>query len=224
MANKQTKRERRDTAKKERLEQQMRAARRRRMRTIRGGAVVALALALVVFLIVNSGKGGRQTATKLNTLATAAGCTAVQSSPNEGRGHVDAPATVQYKTNPPTSGDHYSGNPQTAFTGVHASPVQNELQVHNLEHGHVGIQYQEGKLPAAVKTALEDFVRDHDRRVFMAPKPDLPANVALAFNAWRNLSTCATPGQPADVVKFADAFLKRFKGSAPENFDGTPIG
>jgi hypothetical protein len=62
----------------------------------------------------------------------------IDSPPIEGHLHVDPPATVSYRANPPASGNHY---PVPADWGLHADPVQPEQWVHNLEHGGIVLLY-----------------------------------------------------------------------------------
>lgn len=55
-----------------------------------------------------------------------------------GREHVPDGTTVEYNSNPPTSGPHYA-----AWTraGVYEKPVSDGHLVHSLEHGYVIISY-----------------------------------------------------------------------------------
>lgn len=219
MADKQTKREKRDLAKKQRMEMMRHAQRQKRMRTIGSVLIAALVIAGIAFAVVQSGKSGRERAELVNSLAGAAGCTEVQTFGSEGQTHISPPATVQYRTNPPTSGNHYGG---VGPTGVHTAPIQNETQVHNLEHGHIGVQYTEALNPEVI-TELEKVARDNNTAVFLAPKPDL-TDAPLAISSWGKLATCATPGSPAAVREFVEEYIKAYRGDAPEGFvGGQPI-
>jgi len=161
----------------------------------------------------------------LNSAAKAAGCGSIQTFPNLGQQHVPKGTIVQYNSNPPTSGSHYQVIPGVipAPTGVHTAAIQNEIQVHNLEHGHIGIQYAPA-LPTSVLNALETFARNHDTYVFLAPRPDLPSGVQLAFTRWQNLVDCASPTDAGAVVSFAQKFYDAYHGLGPEGgIPGTPI-
>lgn len=54
------------------------------------------------------------------------------------RAHVPEPETVEYSTNPPTSGDHWD---IAANCGYYPSGVPNERTTHNLEHGNIVISH-----------------------------------------------------------------------------------
>ena len=88
-------------------------------------------------------------------------------------------ATVDYPTSPPVSGEH---NPTPAECGVHGTPIQNEMQVHSLEHGGVGIQYRPDAVTPADIAALEAIVGNFDSHVFSAPYPDMEP--AIAVTSW----------------------------------------
>lgn len=219
MANNQTKRERRDMAKKERMEAQKRAARQRTQRRLYTLVAFAVAIGLVVFLVQQSGKKGREDLQSLNTLAASVGCGDVQNPPSEGRDHIQATDVRTYKTSPATSGPHA----EPVDTGIHAAPVPEVNVIHNLEHGHVVLQYKED-VPAAVKKALEDLAKKDDTHVLVAPNPTMKPTIA--FTAWTRLLACDQPAATyADAGKIGDLagdFIKQFKNKAPEQVAGTP--
>lgn len=217
---KPTKRERKDEAKQARLEAIRRQARRRRMRRIYSATTIVVAVALIVYVVYESGKGDRDSLKKLGTLAAEAGCTPLQKPPAEGNDHV-ADGAITYKTSPPTSGNHRG---VWDSTGVHTTPIVNELQVHNLEHGAVILQYKD-TLPAPDIQALQAVARANDKWVISAPKPDMPANVQVAFSAWSRLIACdKPPSDPAKLSDLANAFVKQFRDKSPrESVAGTPI-
>lgn len=215
MANKD-KREHRDAAKKRRAEQARRAARRQQIRKIATLVIVVGALAAGTIL-VQSGGGGSEKVASLNQLAAAAGCADLQSPANQGRDHLTGPNATEYDSNPPTSGPHAGAG---AKTGIHISPISDEEQVHNLEHGHVGIQYTEA-LPKEVLAPLEELTRKHDRYVFLAPRPGMPQ--ALAFTAWTKIVTCEGPTDADAVAALAEKFRVTYEDQGPErNLPGTP--
>lgn len=152
----------------------------------------------------------------------AAGCSTPNELASAGQEHIAPPATGTYNSDPPTSGSHYSqGVPNgPGFTGVQIVAIPNEVQVHNLEHGHVGIQYDPAKLDPTVKSALEVFTKQHAEWIFMAPRPTL--SVSLAFTAWRRLSACS-PTNVTEIRAYAAAFYEAFKDHAPERIPGTPV-
>jgi Protein of unknown function (DUF3105)/PKD domain len=62
--------------------------------------------------------------------------------PNEGDTHVEVNSDVNYITNPPASGPHYS---QAGFApvnpGIYPNQVRPERWIHNLEHGRIVVLY-----------------------------------------------------------------------------------
>jgi hypothetical protein len=223
LANRPTKRDRREAAKRERIAAQKRAAKQRRKN--RFYAVVAvLAVGGLIGGIVVASKKPAVNKAALNAAATAAGCDTLVNPPDQGRTHIQPPQTVNYDSNPPTSGNHYSiSGVAPAPTGVHTSPIQDEDQVHNLEHSHIGIQYS-AALPSDIRDSLEEFTRSHPTFIFMAPRPQLPTGVVLAFTAWDNLISCKSPTSVAAVRALAGKFFEQFQGRGPEGaLPGTPL-
>jgi len=213
---KETKRERRDAARHARMEAQRRAAKRRTMRKV-WVSVIALVIVggIVAAVMVSGGNRGALVA-EVDELAASAGCSEVQNLPVEGREHIQPPEIVEYDTNPPTSGNHYGnwGN-----TGVYTTPLQDEIQVHNLEHGHVIVQYTTD-LDVETVELLEGVVGEDDAWSIIAPRPGM--DVPLAFTAWQSLSRCDAPGDSGAVEGFARDFIAAYKQKGPETIPGTP--
>ncbi len=223
MPNKPTKRERREATKAARFEAERKAKKDRRNRFLLGGFIGAAIIGLIVAIILASGSSTKVDVVGLNKDAFGAGCSALTQFPDQGRSHIQSPKTFNYNSNPPTSGSHYAiAGVAPTPTGVHLTPIQDEVQVHNLEHGHIGIQYN--NLPSTVQSALEQFTNARDTYVFMAPRPTLPTGVQLAFSRWDQLITCASPTDPSAIVKLATSFYNDFHGLGPEGaLPGTPI-
>jgi uncharacterized protein DUF3105 len=227
VGNKLTKQQRRELAKRERLEAQKRARRRKNKTRVYGtGTTVVVIVIIAVLIALLAGKKS-VTLAKVNLAAAAAGCSPVQTFPFVSRTHVPVGTTVtDYNSNPPTQGNHWS---QTGLapgpTGVHAAPVPNEVQVHNLEHGNIVIQYSPSLSPD-VRNALEDFTHKFDTRVMMAPrdpKYNTPGTVWLT--SWLHMIACnASPTSPTSAVNMAEAFRKYAAGKfGPEgDIPGTP--
>lgn len=72
----------------------------------------------------------------------------------EGDKHVADGTKVAYKTNMPSSGDHY-GTPIP--WGIKDAEIQDEVWVHNLEHGGVVIAYKPDLDPAMVQKLKDLF-------------------------------------------------------------------
>lgn len=222
MPPKQTKRERREATKAARFETERKARKQRRARFAYGSIATAAMVGLIVALILASGSNKVDLAA-LNKDASAAGCSALITVADQGATHIQSPSTYNYNSNPPTSGSHYFVNGVAPGpTGVHPQPFQDEIQVHNLEHSQIGIQYSSA-LSSAMVDALTQFTNKYNTWVFMAPRPTLPTGVALAFTRWGGKVTCASPTDASAVVKLAQAFYDDFHAAGPESVPGTPI-
>lgn len=221
MANgKETKRERRDAARKARLEAQRRAKARARKRKLYVALSLVLIGGLIGFLVWNAGRSERAASERVASLASAAGCDAPQSHASEGRDHIEATEAPTYDTEPPSSGGHFDS---TANTGVYSSPAPDGNLVHNLEHGHVIIWYDPAALDGEIIDEVEAFVRENETRAISMPRPTLAEEeVPLAYSSWTRTMTCADPTTPEDVRAVSEAFFEAFAQQAPEDFPGTP--
>ncbi|MGI8803810.1 MAG: DUF3105 domain-containing protein [Solirubrobacteraceae bacterium] len=195
------------------------AARRRRLQII-GGALVALGIVVAVAIALSSGGGSSSglnanspvsqdiqgiklpapKITNLKQAAAAAGCSLHTYAP-EGRAHVPGP--VNYKTNPPTSGNH---DQTPAADGVYASantPAKEHF-VHTLEHGRIEYQYKAGTPLTAIKQ-LEALWNEPVmgspgyKQLLFQNNTNMP--YAVAAVAWTQVIGC-----PAFNDKIFDAF------------------
>ena len=91
--------------------------------------------------------------------------------------HINAPATVSYMHNPPTSGCHYNLGYGDApiQTGVYNQSVSSEFWVHNLEHGYIVVLYN---CPNGCTT---EFNQLHDWYKSLAATPNFPYAKALVL-------------------------------------------
>lgn len=209
----ETKAQRRELSKERRLREAQRRAKQARLRRITTTAVVIVAIGGIGLLLVNNAKKAGRATGDLARLAATAGCEPLQTPAADGRQHTPP---YSYKTNPPTSGNHAG---QTALTGISSGAIPDENQTHNLEHGNVGIQYND--LDDPLLDELWKVVRGNPTRIFIAPRPQLDAK--LAFTAWGRLMTCAEP--TAQAVEVATKFVEAFAGKGPEgDIPGQPQG
>jgi hypothetical protein len=192
-------------AERERKAQDAAAAERRR-RMIGFGAAGALVLAAVVAIavvLISSGGGEeehKQSAAEsggefqkasipakgdgedLDAAAKAAGCK-VGRHEAEGRSHVDG--RVEYKTNPPNSGDH---SEFAAEDGAYTEQVALEELVHGLEHGRVILWYRPDASPQ-LKGQLKALFDEDTFHMILAPNDrKMPSEVAAS--AWLRTITC----------------------------------
>ena len=94
-----------------------------------------------------------------------------------------------------TSGWHYAD--QVASPGIHAEPVPNEVQVHNLEHGEVMVQYDCPLGCPDTVAALERIVRSYPKKVILAPYPGIGAGYVLRQTPQAGFQI--TPGEPVSL-------------------------
>jgi uncharacterized protein DUF3105 len=137
-----------------------------------------------------------------------AGCTAITSPKVLGAQHIQVGAKATYNTSPPTSGNHY---PSPAPAGGYKDPIPNEVQVHNLEHGHIMVQHR--GLTGDQIDALELVVTKDAKMVVMAPYPDMDA--AVAFTSWGKLQTCSAWSD--SIPELATYFIRQNRDHAPES-------
>src|SRR3954447_2435181 len=190
MASRQEEKEqrRRERLEREAAERQA-AARRKRLQYVFGG-VLALALVagivVVLTVVVGGGGGGggsgpgppadpkagasgvklpQQKTADMQAAAKAAGCK-LANPPIEGSTHETKNFTASnYKTNPPTSGNH---NPDWYEDGVHnpGDTPRLGMLVHPLEHGRIEVQYKPGT-PKATVSQLEALYQEQSQGYHM---------------------------------------------------------
>jgi hypothetical protein len=209
------------------------AARRKRLQ-LALGAVLALAVVAGVVVLVagvfskSGGSGGsngapgtpsasvalpQQQTSDVDAAAKAAGCV-LQHPPIEGRTHENKVFRASdYKTNPPTSGNHF---PQWYDDGVYnPGDVPNlGMLVHTLEHGRIDVQYRPGT-PAATMSGLESLLAEQDdgyHMLLFQNTTNMP--YAVAATAWGHLLGC--PSMNDKVYDALRTFRERYIDKGPE--------
>jgi Protein of unknown function (DUF3105) len=135
---------------------------------------------------------------------------AVQTIPIQGQLHVPrGQSHPAYNSTPPTSGWHYAD--AVAPPGVHREPIPNEVQVHNLEHGEIMVQYDCPEGCPETVSALEAIVKTYPKKVVMAPYPGIGRRIALT--SWGKLAYLDAVDEP-----FIRRFISENKDKAPEFF------
>jgi hypothetical protein len=220
------------------------AARQQRMRLF--GAVGLAILAVVAVVVAIGASGGKSGPkgpsaaslkgvnlpavkdTNLTSAARTAGCVVLdyskffgpngssQSDPNNLYSHVGG--KVNYKTNPPSFGNH---NPSPASDGDYVgqgTPPKEQL-VHALEHGRVEIQYRPG-LPAAQVKQLETyFAKEQDgnfapSQYLLLFQNETKMPYAVAEVAWAHILGCKTfTPKVFDAIR---AFRIKYSFQGPE--------
>jgi hypothetical protein len=113
---------------------------------------------------------------------------------------------VRYRTNPPTSGDHF---PVPAHDGVYTNPPRVEALVHSLERGRIAIQYRPGLDPAR-RGDLKRVYDENTHHVILTPN-QTGMSYEVAVTAWRHLLGCRrlTERVPEAIRAFRDAYRDR---------------
>jgi hypothetical protein len=144
----------------------------------------------------------------LETAAREANCELDLELKDEGNTHVQDD-TVDYKTNPPTSGDH---NPNPQADGGYLEMPRPVDFVHSLEHGRIEIQYSPD-LPEDEQLELKGVFDESPQGVLFFPNPDMPYEVAVT--AWTNMMTCDQYEGAATLDAIRD-FRDIYRGNGPE--------
>ena len=231
MSSRQQEKERR---RQERLEREQaeakRASRRKRMQLAFGGllAVAAIAAVVVVVLIGSGGDDGPSQASSnsaaaaqlpepatsdLAEAAKAAGCK-LNNPAYEGANHEEkAFKASDYKTNPPTSGNH---TPDWYEDGIYAAGDTPELGklVHPLEHGRIEVQYKQGT-DAETVGRLEALLAEQQEGYHMLLFENTTGmDSAVAATAWTHSLTC--PEMNDKVFDAIRTFRTRYIDKGPE--------
>jgi hypothetical protein len=125
--------------------------------------------------------------TKLKAAAEKAGCTLRLHLKDEGHTHIPPTApTPDYKTNPPTSGNHVEAPYQQA-DGAYSEMPGEIFIVHSLEHGRMEIQYSP-ELPDEDQLALKGLYDTMYGGTLIFPNENMDYEVAAT--TWTNLIGC----------------------------------
>lgn len=179
-----------------------------------------LALGVVLLLVAFGGGGGGGDA---RAALEDAGCTLVNvPGVTNSSDHSDVPTPttkVTWNTDPPSNGEHYG---TTIIFGAYNEPLQQQLLVHNYEHGGVGIQYGSGVSQETIDQ-LRSFYDEDPDGLILAPYPKLGNKIALtAWTAKPQLPGKKGTGHVAKCTRFDEkafsAFLDAYGFDGPEPF------
>jgi Protein of unknown function (DUF3105) len=148
----------------------------------------------------------------LRIAADEAGCELDLDLPDEGNTHIqpnDDPP--DYKTNPPTSGNHIVP-PRMQADGAYIEYPDPVYTVHSLEHGRIDIQYSPD-LPEDQQLELKGLFDEDFDGMLLFPNPDMPFDVAAT--AWTQLIRCPTYEGRATLDALR-AFRDTYRGQGPE--------
>jgi hypothetical protein len=210
-----------------------RAARRQRLQLALGGVVGLAAIAVVVLLVSGTLGGGDdgdgsgsqpQAASNVQIpeqeigdreeAAEAAGCR-LASPEIEGSQHEERTFTAaDYKTNPPTSGNHF---PQWAEDGVYEPGNTPELGplVHTLEHGRINVQYKPGTPSETIQQLEALLAEQSDGYHMLLYENSTNMDAAVAATMWGQSLTC--PEMNDQVFDAIRTFRADYIDQGPED-------
>ena len=133
----------------------------------------------------------------------------------EGAQHEERTFTeADYKTNPPTSGNHF---PEWADDGVYptgSTPPLGEL-VHTLEHGRIDVQYKPGTPTETVDQLNALLAETNDGYHMLLFENQTNMDAAVAATAWGHSLTC--PEMNDKVFDAIRTFRNEYIDQGPEN-------
>jgi hypothetical protein len=122
----------------------------------------------------------------------------------EGREHITSEDSVEYQTNPPTSGDHFS---LAENWGVYGEEIDDKAAVHGLEHGGVWISYKD--IDDESINTLKKIGGDNAQSVIVSPRIKNDGNVVVA--SWGKMMTL----EKVDEV-LIQKYIETYKNQSPE--------
>ena len=128
----------------------------------------------------------------------------VEEFPIEGRDHVSAGTSVEYQTNPPTSGDHLA---QAENWGVYDKEIDDKAGVHSMEHGGIWISYKD--IDDESKKVLEEIGKSNSQSVIVSPRTANDNKIAIA--SWGRM----TKLDSVDKV-LIQKYIDTYKNQGPE--------
>ena len=201
-------------------------SRKKRRRTffITGGSV----LALVFILSLTLGPGLASNNNAANTTHQGGEGSINTGGPvpldaDDGRTHI-SPSTggSGYTFRPATSGQHWfsadtpAGVPSPARWGIYDEPLPDEVLIHNLEHGGIGLHYDCPDGCDDLIAQLEDLVPRNRAQFIMSPYSGIDGGAKIAITAWRHhIFTDVFDKQ--QILDFIDAYQDRAPESVPGN-------
>jgi Protein of unknown function (DUF3105) len=208
------------------------AARRKRLQLALGGLLGVAAIAAVVVVVV-IGLGGDDTGSAsepgelsanvqipeqrvgdLDQAVEAAGCR-VQHPEIEGATHETRDFTAaDYKTNPPTSGNHF---PRWADDGMYdaGDTPQLGLLVHTLEHGRINVQYKPGTPQRTVDQLEALLAEQSDGYHMLLYENPTGMDAQVAATTWGHSVTC--PRMNDQVFDVLRTFRASYIDQGPED-------
>jgi len=203
--NQLPKHERKKKLKKLRREREQKAGTIKKIRNW-GLAIIVLVLVIVGFTQLTK-KSPEQAAFEQDVKAVSLEGK-VEEFPIEGRDHVSAGTSVEYKTNPPTSGSHLG---EAKDWGVYGKEIDDKAGVHGLEHGGIWISYKD--IDDEMKKILEEIGRLNSQSVIVSPRQANDNKIVLT--SWGRMMIL-DDADKALIQKYIDTY----KNQGPEKLAG----
>ena len=154
----------------------------------------------------------------LEAAAEAASCDLQLNLKEEGNTHFNDPDRVpDYKTNPPTSGDHYAGNENGsgaladgAYLNTPRSPAPSTRSSTAASRSSTPPTFRK-----RISSPSEGVFEESPQGVIMFPNPDMPYDVAIT--AWTQLAGCENY-EGATTLDVLRTFRDIYRGQGPEFF------
>ncbi|MSQ34765.1 MAG: DUF3105 domain-containing protein [Dehalococcoidia bacterium] len=141
---------------------------------------------------------------------------------DEGREHVAAGQShAPYMTKPATSGDHWFTPPVTlapygapARWGIYDEVLPDEVLIHNLEHGGIGMHYDCPDGCDDLVNRIKDLVTTSKSQFIVSPYLGMPKKIAIT--AWRHVMYMDAFDQEK-IIEFIREYQDRAPESLPNN-------
>ncbi|MCH8230520.1 MAG: DUF3105 domain-containing protein [Chloroflexi bacterium] len=141
---------------------------------------------------------------------------------DDGAFHIQGNAwhTGTYSVVPATSGPHWigpttpAGFPAPARWGPYEQALPNEILIHNLEHGGIGLHYDcDDPCPELVQ-ALDDIIPRNSSQFILSPYVNMPQKIAIT--SWRH-HLYLDEVDEEEIRKFIDEYQDRARESVQTN-------
>jgi hypothetical protein len=152
--------------------------------------------------------------------ASAAGCERVttETRGEVDRGHVGPDEQVDYRSNPPTLGQHWPPE-LVAQDGLYERAPADEALVHSMEHGRV-VYWVNPSLPADAQDAMRELFEQDSYKLLMVPRRDMP--YAVAATAWNAQPEPGGTGRTLGCPRWNDAVPAALQAFSDEHRDNGP--
>ena len=196
-------------------------SRKRRKRTIYVIIGSAFALLFILSLTLSPGLGGSNNSKSEEPILGVNTGGPVPLDPDRGREHVitNQPATA-YSNLPATSGPHWvgpetpAGVPAPARWGIYDWELPDEVLVHNLEHGGIGLHYNCPDGCDDLVNDLKSLIPENPSQFILSPYPNMESKIAIT--GWRH-HMLLNNLELGKILEFIDAYQDRGPESVPYN-------